>query len=357
MRGLRVAVLPGDTGACGHYRLIWPADAVRALRPDWEVTVYDPRAVKIERAVDGIRVHGLPWAEIDLLVTQRVGLPAVADLCEFVQARGVAVVMDMDDAMWALDPANTAYRAWNAPRTARSPLHWSIIDEVARTADMVTVTTPALAAHYGGHGRVEVLPNRIPRMALTVAAPTPRPLVPIAGWSGLLATHPHDPKAVGDAVRAAASAGVVKPAVMGDAYRTGKMWGTRVIDLPVQPLGMPYYRQLAQLDIGMVPLDLAGSSAVFNQAKSSLKALEMAATGAAVIASPSPANLEFAQEVPIRIATDPGDWQEHLIELSDRGARYEQAVKQRAAIEAGWVLQDRAADWADAWVSAVKNRR
>ena len=354
---MRVAVLPGDTGACGHYRLIWPADAVRALRPDWEITVYDPRAVKIERTVAGIRVHGLPWSEIDLLVTQRVGLPAVAELCAFVQERGVSVAMDVDDAMWALDPDNTAYRSWNAPRTARSPLHWSIIDQAAEAADLVTVTTPALAERYGGHGRVEVLPNRIPRMALTVAPPMPRPLVPIAGWSGLLATHPHDPKAVGDAVKVVTAAGLVRPAVMGDSYRTGKMWGTRVIDLPVQPLGMPYYRQLAQLDIGMVPLDLSGSSAVFNRAKSSLKALEMAAVGAAVVASPSPANLEFSQEVPIRIADDPTLWLWHLEELADPQVRAEQVEKQRAAVEAGWVLQDRAEDWAAAWAAAVNHRR
>lgn len=351
-------MLPGDTGACGHYRLIWPADAVRALRPDWEITVYDPRAVKVERTPAGIRVHGLPWSEIDLLVTQRVGIPAVADLCSWLQERGVAVVMDMDDAMWALDPANTAYRVWNDDRPPISRrMHWMVIERVAALADLVTVTTPALAARYGAHGRVEVLPNRIPRMALTVSAPTPRPLVPYAGWSGLLATHPHDPKAVGDAVKVVSAAGLVRPAVMGDAYRTGKMWGTRVREIPVQPLGMPYYRQLAELDIGLVPLDLVGSSAVFNAAKSSLKALEMAAVGAAVIASPSPANLEFAQEVPIRLAAGRDEWQWALEELSHATARAEQVEKQRAAIEAGWVLQDRAADWADAWAAAVENRR
>lgn len=354
---MRVAVLPGDTGACGHYRLIWPADAVRALHPDWEITVYDPRAVKIERTTAGIRVHGLPWADIDLLVTQRVGLPAVAELCSWLQARGVAVVMDMDDAMWALDPANASYAAWNDRSAVRRKMHWSVIDRVARTADMVTVTTPALAAHYGAHGRVEVLPNRIPRMALTVGKDSTGGPRPVAGWSGLLATHPHDPKAVGDAVKVATAAGLIEPAVMGDAYRTGKMWGTRVRELPVQPLGMPYYRQLAELDIGLVPLDLDGSSAVFNAAKSSLKALEMASVGAAVIAAPSPANLEFLREVPIRIARDPGEWRWHLEELSHPAARTEQVAKQWAAIEAGWVLQDRAADWAGAWASAVENRR
>lgn len=355
---MRVAILPGDTGACGHYRLIWPADAVRAIRPDWEVQVYDPRTVKVETGPAGTRVHGLPWRELDLLVTQRVGSPAVAHLVEFLRERGVAVAMDMDDAMWALDRDNTAWRAWNdAPGQHPSRMHWSIIDAVARQVDLVTVTTTALADHYGGHGRVEILPNRIPRMALTARRNLSPRRVPLAGWAGLLATHPHDPKVLGHAMRTVTDAGLVKPVVVGDAYRTGKMWGVRPADLPTASLGMDYYRQVANFDIGLVPLDLAGSSAIFNRGKSSLKALEMSATGSAVIASPSPANEEFAAEVPIRLAACPDDWQAHLEELADPAVRVEQQEKQRAALTAcGWVLQDRAQDWADAWVSAVQNR-
>lgn len=354
---MRVAVLPGDTGACGHYRLIWPADAVRRIRPDWEITVYDPRAVKVETTRGGPVVHGLPVDEIDLLVTQRVGSPVVADLCAHVRARGVAVVMDMDDAMWALDPANIAYDSWNLRTRGRPGLHWSVIDRVAEFADLVTVTTGALADRYGAHGRVEVLPNRIPRMALGARGEGPVRRLPVAGWAGLLGTHPRDPQVVGDAVRRAVSAGWVRAGVIGDAYRTGKLWGTRVAEFPAASLGMPYYRQITALDIGLVPLDLSGSSAVFNAAKSSLKALEMAATGSAVIASPSPANLEFSRDVPIRVAESPAEWLRHLEELADPRVRAEQVEKQLAAVEAGWVLQDRAEDWATAWVAAVNNRR
>jgi hypothetical protein len=357
-RGMRVAVLPGDTGACGHYRLIWPGDAVSRLDEGWSVRVYDPRRVKLTRSRHGtLRVEGLDWRNIDVLVTQRVGSPLMAELTRWLQKRGVAVVMDMDDAMWCLDPRNVAYRGWNDHGTSPGRVHWSVIDEVAETVDLVTVTTQVLADRYGAHGRVEILPNRVPRMALRTPR-RPRSGRPVVGWSGLLSTHPQDPYAVGDAVATVAAAGLVDVAVMGDPYRVGKMWGTRVSPIAVASLGPDYYRQLARFDVGLVPLDLHGTSGEFNTGKSSLKALEFAATGAAVIASPTPANLELAEEVPIRLAATPAEWLGHLYELAEPETRAEQVEKQRTAIEScGWVLQDRARDWSAAWSLAVENRR
>lgn len=352
---MRIAVLPADTGACGHSRLIWPADTVRTVRPEWDVRVYDPRTVRIDRANQ--TVHGLDVDGLDVLVTQRVGTRAVADLCTWVRARGAAVVMDMDDAMWCLDPDNTSYAGWNGERGGPGA-HWERIDRVAAAADMVTVTTTALAQRYGRHGRVAVLPNRIPRMALGASKPGRRGNPPVAGWAGLLATHPHDPKAIGDALKLAVSRGLVQAGVMGDAYRTAKMWGTKVTAFRTANLGMDYYRHIAMFDIGLVPLDLEGSSAEFNAAKSSLKALEYAATGSAVIASPSPANVEFAREVPIRLAATPGEWLEHLTDLADEGARAAQVSAQTAALAAyGWAVQDRAEDWAQVWEHAAQNRK
>lgn len=358
---MKIAILPADTGACGHYRTIWPADAVRAAHPDWEVTVYDPRTVKMESQSGRlVKVHGLDWENLDVLVTQRVGSPTIAQMLLWLQSRGTAVVLDMDDAMWALDPDNSSFKAWNSTAYDRSRVHWSVIDSVAKTADLITVTTSALAARYGKHGRVEILPNRVPEMALDARKGLPLRLavgVPTVGWSGFMSTHPHDPQVVGSAVADAAKLGTVRPAVMGDAFRVGHVWGTAVDTIPTENLGQGYYRALSGIDIGLVPLALDGSSAKFNRAKSSLKALEFVATGAGVIASPTPANLEFAQEVPIRIANSPAEWEAHIAWLSDNDARTEIVEKQTAALIAnGWVLQDRAADWAEAWKRAANRR-
>lgn len=351
---LKVAILPSDTGACGHSRLIWPAEAVAALHPDWDITIYDPRRVLLERG-RSLKSHGMDTDGLDLLVTQRVGTPGVADLCSLLRSRGVAVAMDVDDGMWCLDPDNTAYGAWNG---LRGSMHWEHTDRVAAFADMVTVTTSALGERYFHGGRGAILPNRIPRMALEARRPRQSSQPPVAAWAGLLATHPHDPDVIGDALKIAVSRGLVQAGVLGDGYRTGRVWGVPVKTYRMTRLGMDYYRHLAMFDIGMVPLDLEGSSAEFNRAKSSLKALEYAATGSAVIASPSPANVEFAREVPIRLAATPGEWLEHLTELADPEVRRRQVDRQSEALtEHEWVLQDRAADWARTWMLAVENRR
>jgi hypothetical protein len=351
---LKVAILPADTGACGHCRLIWPAESVAALHPDWDITIYDPRRVRLERG-KSVKAHGMDTDGLDLLVTQRVGTPGVADLCRSLREQGVAIAMDVDDAVWCLDPDNTAYASWNGQRGAT---HWEHTDRAAAAADLVTVTTSALADRYSRSTPAVVLPNRIPRMALDARRPRTTPHPPVAAWAGLLATHPHDPDVIGDALKIAVSRGLVQAGVLGDGYRTGKVWGVPVKTYRMTRLGMDYYRHLAMFDIGLVPLDLEGSSAEFNRAKSSLKALEYAATGSAVIASPSPANIEFARDVPIRLAATPGEWLEHLTELSDPFVRQQQVSAQFSGLaEHGWVLQDRAADWAHAWMYAVIERR
>lgn len=351
---LKVAILPADTGACGHCRLIWPAESVAALHPDWDITIYDPRRVRLERG-KSVKAHGMDTDGLDLLVTQRVGTPGVADLCTALRQQGVAVAMDVDDAVWCLDPDNTAYASWNGQRGAT---HWEHTDRAAAAADLVTVTTSALADRFSRRTPAVVLPNRIPRMALEARRPRQTGKPPVAAWAGLLATHPHDPDVIGDALKIAVSQGLVQAGVLGDGYRTGKVWGVPVKTYRMTRLGMDYYRHLAMFDIGLVPLDLEGSSAEFNRAKSSLKALEYAATGSAVIASPSPANIEFAREVPIRLAATPGEWLEHLTELSDPEVRRRQVHRQTEALTAyEWVLQDRDVDWASTWMLAVKNRR
>lgn len=350
---LKVAVLPADTGACGHLRLIWPAEAVAKQHPDWQIRVYDPRQVRFARGTG--RVQGLDFEDLDLLVVQRVGTRVVADLCLWLRSRGTAVVLDMDDAMWCLDPGNAAYATWNG---SKGGVHWERTDRVAAEVDLVTVTTRALADRYGRRTPAMILPNRVPRMALTARKPRPGHRPPLAGWSGLLATHPNDPGVIGDALKIATGRGLVEAGVMGDPYRTAKVWGVPVRTVQTAALGLDYYRRLAMFDIGLVPLDLEGPSAEFNAAKSSLKALEYAAAGCAVIASPSPANREFAEQVPIRLAATPGEWLEQLEDLSNPVVRMDQVEAQTQALgEHGWVLQDRAADWAQAWMMAVENKR
>src|SRR3546814_20308276 len=95
---MKIAVVPSDTGACGYFRLIWPAEAVRTVRPDWQVDVYRPQDVKIAMGPKGLAVRGLNLLGLDLVIFQRVGPTRQVDLVRALQAQGLAVAGGGGDA-------------------------------------------------------------------------------------------------------------------------------------------------------------------------------------------------------------------------------------------------------------------
>jgi hypothetical protein len=353
IESLKVAVLPSDMGACASYRCVWPAEAVSQVRPGWDIRAYRPKDVEIAMGPKGepVAFRGVDLEGVDLVVTQRVGRESLLGVLGWMQKRGIAVVVDNDDAMWCIDRENTAWAEWNG-RTA-SKTHYKIVDAATEMADVATVTTPFLANRYGKHGRVEVLPNRIPEAAMREPQRSDFGTIR-AGWSGFTKTHPRDLLVVGDAPKRYQEDMCGRIQVLGDAEGAARIWDTRVKPLDPAPLGKGYYDALSEFDIGMVPLELSR----FNQGKSSLKALEFAAAGAAVIASPTPANQAFAREVPIALAKDPSDWYFHMARMAADPHRLEEiwADQQQAMRRSGWVMEDRAEDWASAWERAVQRR-
>ena len=353
---MKVAVIPSDLGACGYFRLIWPAEAVRTVRPDWTVDVYRPQDVRVGMGPRGLALRGLDIAGLDLAVFQRIGTPRQVDLVRALQAQGIAVAVDVDDALYCIDPDSGSFPAWNDRRAAT---HWSNLEEACRRADLVTVTTDALARHYGKHNRVERIVNGLPEGAFQ----DPSPLTALSdeviiGWSGVAVSHPHDLEVVGDALaRVMASDPQVSLRVVGDAA-----WAAGVLQVPDgrwtdggrHPLN-EYHRALLGTDIGIVPL----SDTKFNEAKSALKALEYTAVGAHVIASPTPANTEFSLGTGIGIAKTPEDWYQALLE-GIRGVRYERdwdggEIGGPDVRHMG--ILPRAEEWAQAWERAVTRRK
>lgn len=353
IESLKVAVLPSDMGACASYRCVWPAEAVQQIRPGWQINAYRPKDIQIATGSKGepVAFRGVDLDGVDLVVTQRVGRESLLGVLGWIQKRGIAVVVDNDDAMWCIDRENSAWPEWNG-RTA-SKTHFKIVDAATDMADLATVTTPFLASRYGKHGRVEVLPNRIPEAALRDPQRADTGTIR-AGWSGFTKTHPRDLLVVGDAPQRYDEDMCGRIQVMGDAESASRLWNVPVTPIEPAPLGKGYYDGLAQFDIGMVPLELSR----FNQGKSSLKALEFAAAGAAVIASPTPANQQFAREVPIALAQDERDWYFHMQRLAADPHRLMEirADQQEALHTSGWIMEDRAEDWASAWERAVNRR-
>lgn len=351
---MKVAVIPSDLGACGYFRLIWPAEAVRSVRPEWQVDVYRPQDVKVAMGPRGLAVRGLHLEGLDLAVFQRIGTPRQVDLVRALQTAGIAVAIDVDDALYCIDPDSGSFPAWNDRRAAT---HWSNLEEGCKRADLVTVTTDALARHYGRHMRVERIVNGLPEGAFQ----DPSPLTAlsdqvIVGWSGVAASHPHDLEVVGGALaRVMASDPQVSLRVVGDAA-----WAAGVLQVPdgrwtdggKHSLDK-YHAALLGTDIGIVPL----ADTKFNEAKSALKALEYSGVGARVIASPTPANIELSLDTGLSIAKTPDAWYQALqMEVERvRTDRAEGVVGGPSVRHMG--ILPRAEEWAQAWERAVTRRK
>lgn len=353
----RVVVLPSDDTACGFYRMKMPAGVVQSLRPDWQVEVYHPSTVMLGTGPDGRlwNLKGIPDPDkVDLLVMQRVSSRAQAELVRWMRSKGAAVVMDSDDAMWAIDKKNIAWKAWNA-----GLYHWRWMDVVAEIADVTTVTTPALARRYGKHGRTVVLPNCVPgdlRDHLTSVRGDLDPGLTV-GWAGFTGTHPDDLTVVGDAVRDFQQDTDCTVRVVGDAAGAARDWGVspeNVDPVAPTPIGLPYYTALTSLDVGLVPLrDIA-----FNRAKSYLKALEFAAAGVIVVASPTPANVELSKTVPMELASSPVEWWQRLMDIAKATSewRADRAHFAREAVFKHHTYEANGERWVETWERAMNRR-
>lgn len=358
---MKIAVAPDDVGAVGYYRLLWPGQAVASSRPEWEIRSYRPSSWAVRKAQgkegrQGVHVKGIDLSRTDLVVLQRPGTAVEVMMIRALQARGIAVMLDIDDALHAIPETNAAYAYWN-----RDPdRHWSYLDEAASIADLVTVTTQALARRYAPHGRYELIPNYLPdhgypRIGRERQAGEPI----IIGWSGAEATHKGDLEVVGGALRAVLDENPeVYVRIVGDAVWAAQELSVprnRLIDAGRFPLA-DYYTALVGTDIAVVPL----ASSAFNRAKSWLKAMEYMGAGAHVIASDTPANNDLLCRVGSPdLATTEDQW--HML-LTDavRDIRDSPGVPIRERKQASVVplrLLDHADEWADAYTRAITRRR
>lgn len=353
---MRVVALPADETGCGSYRVIWPAAMVGNVRPDWQVEIYRPTDVRIALDDKGnlAALQGFDPEGVDLVIMQRVGTPGIFALMRWFQEKGTAVVLDADDALWSIHRENAAYKAWNS-----TTHHWQWMDLAAREADLVTVTTPRLGARYGKHGRLAVIPNRVPEAATDLRRETTEDTDgPLRfGWSGYVGTHPTDLHAVGNAVTRLMVDTTADIRIIGDGMGILTAWGLkdharRVTATGPLPLDQ-YFDGLAQLDIGLVPLD----ESLFNRCKSGLKASELAAVGVPVVVTPTPAHTALAKEgFPLPTAETPREWYEQtrtLIEHPDLRAVQAELAHSAALMH---TMENHAEEWVNAWQRAAQRR-
>lgn len=330
---MEIAAIMADDGACGHYRIGWPSEAngIKPLRGENVKVGRDARGNVV--AVDGI---GQP----DVLVMQRVGNPAQLSFMKYMQDHGTKVVVDFDDNMGKIHKDNYAHAAWE-----RREQHWRICDEAALIADRVTVTTERLADRYGKHGRVRVVPNRVPENVLDLE-PQPLGETPTFGWPGFTSTHPHDCKMSAPAAHVALEGGA-RLLGIGDARGLSRDWGMERVDgMPSQKLGRDYYIALGHLDVGLVGLQ----DNLFNNCKSYLKVLELAAMGVPSIASPTRPHKQLASSgFPVWVAHNEREWRDHAKKFLDRQFLAEASLAVREAVRVDHTIEGTKEEWMEAW--------
>lgn len=307
-----------DSTACGYYRVRLPFDEMKKHGVDCHY----------ESVV-------APVPEDVIFVGQRIGYPGFrTNWLRLWRTR--PMVWETDDDLWCLDPTNErAVKVY-------TPALLDELEQIVRTAHMVTVSTEPLAEAMGKFNpNVVILPNHIDGAMLDIERPHRDRLT--VGWAGG-DSHKKDLAMVAPRLKRFLGRNPnVDFHVIGQDYlHENKIpgrwtaWSNELFD---------YYRTI-DFDIGIAPL----ISSRFNQSKSAIKALEYAALGIPVIASDEAPYRPFVVDgVTGFLVRYEHEWEARLRDLTnDVGMREEMGrnAKEHAkrwTIQNGWHL------WADAY--------
>lgn len=349
---MKVLALRADYGGCSFYRITEPA---RVVSDQFDIEV----RIDIDIDVDATKnlvtkdyVVREVKEDIDLLIVQRPLNKALYPVIEQAQRQGIAVVVEIDDDFRTVHPDNTSWKAVQPKYSPHSNYEW--LEKSAGIADLITVSTPALQS-YAEAGNSIVLPNLVPESIFSVR-PSPKARRGL-GWTGTVQTHPDDLLVADRAIARASRAMSMPVRVVGDGLGVANQLGfpyasdveaTGWVDLE------DYYQTIVDnMGLGLVPLTLSD----FNQAKSHLKGLEMAALGIPFVASPTDAYLRLEAIGVGQTANTPEEWYKHITTLAKNprkqastGKRYQEIVK------SGLTYEQNAQLWLEAWEIAVDRR-
>lgn len=259
----------GALSPCAYIRLLLPLDHP-AIGADWDVVVADARQALSYRA--------------DIVATQRYAVPdpaAAEALASHCRATGARLVYDLDDDLLNIPRAH--------PEAALLRPRAKTVARLVRSADALFVSTEALAARVAAiRPDSVVVPNGLDeRLWLP---PTPRPVArgPVRLLCMGTATHDGDFALVMPALdRLAAQFGdrveidVLGVTARGDLPRWARRPTLTVNGAASYPGFVNWITGQPAWDIGIMPL----ADTPFNRCKSSIKTLDYAALGLAMLAS------------------------------------------------------------------------
>lgn len=292
--------------------------------------------------MEGHTVKDVLDVDADVVVLQRVTHAYMAQAVGIMRAKGITVVVDVDDDLSSIHPSNPA---WAVHRPGAGAHSWHNVALACRNASLVTVSTPALLDVYARHGRGHVLPNYLPDMYYGL----PRTDSDVVGWPGSYHSHPNDPESLGGAVARLVDEGA-EFVMRGDSTGAGRAFGLAA-DPPGGPVPIEEWpAAVAGLGIGIAPL----ADTKFNRAKSWLKPLEMSAAGVPWVASPR-AEYERLHKLGAGVLADrPRAWHRELKRLRESPHLRAELSESGRAVAEKLRLSQHAWRWMDAWQKAYE---
>lgn len=264
---LRVWGWTADSSGCQAYRIRFPFDAVKAIRPQHAL---------------GYGTTIIPQAKehADVVIAQRICLDAPSTLWQRWARQGQKkLIVELDDDLWNIDPANErAYYFFANPK-----IQANLVKNI-QVAHAVTVSTPELAEMVQkktGHQNIHIIRNAVPAWLLE-HEPQKNHHV---GWGGSPSHH-------GDFGRLRRGMYKFLQRHRDKTFHTIGMDYGSWMKLPEDqchftpwvPSVEDFFRTI-DYSVGVAPL----ADTVFNAAKSDIKFLELAALGIPTIASDVPA--------------------------------------------------------------------
>jgi hypothetical protein len=337
---VKVIVYPADAFGCGSFRMRWPSEACAAAGHD--VHVVDPKDRKLRVVVEGDQVRDVLDVDADVVVLQRVTHAYMAQAVGVMRAKGITVVVDVDDDLSSIHPSNPA---WAVHRPGAGLHSWHNVALACRNASLVTVSTPALLDVYARHGRGHVLPNYLPDYYYGIE----RVDSDTIGWPGSYHSHPNDPESLGGAIARLVDEGA-DFVMRGDSTGAGRAFGLAA-DPPGGAVPIEEWpHAVASLGVGIAPL----ADTKFNRAKSWLKPLEMSACGVPWVASPR-AEYQRLHALGAGVLADrPRAWHRELKRLRKSAALRAELSDAGRAVAGQLRLRDNAWRWAEAWQKAYE---
>lgn len=339
---MKVLVFPADVWGCGHYRMIWPGQALKEQGYDVDVIIPGEGS-----GIGGSVVNGRVTAlnlhqDADVFVMQRPTNIMAVDLIRLLREAGKTVVVDMDDDLTRIHPANAAFRMLHPKWSPHN--NWELAVEGCKLATMVTVSTPLLLERYGKFNNTRVLRNCVPAKFLEVEHP--HDTEPVWGWGGALLSHPDDLPILGTTVQAMKQLGFDFH-IIGHPEGTGRALGLmRDPDGPGSVAFDEWIPHLTQLAVGAAPL----ADTAFNRSKSWLKPLEYAAAGVPFVASNTAEYTELCNQGAGFVVNNRGrSWTAAVKKLlTDDAFRFEQSEAARA-VAATFTIEEHAWRWLETW--------